>query len=243
MKLTVLGNNGPYPGSGGACSGYLVEKGNTKILLDCGNGVISRLQRIIGLEALDGIIVTHLHSDHMSDLLVLRYALDIMLSKGMLDAPMKLYAPGNPAEVLKSLQYKNVFDINLISEDTTASLGELEFCFKPMVHPVPTYAVRVSGGDKSIVYSADTSYNSRLVEFGSGCDLFLCECALMEKDRGDNPVHLTAFECGEIAVAASAKRFLVTHLWPGYDSGEVLSEVKARYPDAELSVEMNAYNV
>lgn len=213
------------------------------MLLDCGNGVISRLQRIIGLEALDGIVISHLHSDHMSDLLVLRYALDIMLGKGILGAPMKLYTPGHPAEVLRSLQYKNVFDINLISEDTTVRLGELELCFRQMLHPVPTYAVRVSGGDKSIVYSADTSYNSGLAEFGSGCDLFLCECALMEKDRGDKPVHLTARECGEIASAAFAKRFLVTHLWPGYDPGDILNEVKAGYPDAELSVEMKEYNI
>ena len=25
MKLTILGNNGPYPCAGGACSGYLLS--------------------------------------------------------------------------------------------------------------------------------------------------------------------------------------------------------------------------
>ena len=32
MKLTILGNNGPYPAAGGACSGYLLRAGNTCVL-------------------------------------------------------------------------------------------------------------------------------------------------------------------------------------------------------------------
>ena len=38
MKLTVLGCNGPYPAPGGACSGYLLQEGDTGVLLDCGAG-------------------------------------------------------------------------------------------------------------------------------------------------------------------------------------------------------------
>ena len=43
LKLTILGCYGPYPKAGGACSGYLLEDETTKILIDCGNGVLSRL--------------------------------------------------------------------------------------------------------------------------------------------------------------------------------------------------------
>ena len=68
MKLTVLGNNGPFPSAGGACSGYLLTNGQTKILIDCGNGTLSNLQKITGLESLDAIIMTHLNSDHSSDM-------------------------------------------------------------------------------------------------------------------------------------------------------------------------------
>ena len=41
MKLTVLGCNGPYPAAGGACSGYLLETGDTRVLLDCGAGALA----------------------------------------------------------------------------------------------------------------------------------------------------------------------------------------------------------
>ena len=77
MKLTVLGNNGPFPAAGGACSGYLVIEGDKKILIDCGNGVLANLQKFIKLEEIDAVILTHLHSDHMSDMMVLRYAVHI----------------------------------------------------------------------------------------------------------------------------------------------------------------------
>ena len=77
MKLTILGKYGPYPeGKNTACSGYLVENEDTKILVDCGSGVLSRLQSTIDIRTLDAIYLTHLHFDHTSDLLPLRYLLD-----------------------------------------------------------------------------------------------------------------------------------------------------------------------
>jgi ribonuclease BN (tRNA processing enzyme) len=82
MKLTVLGNNGPFPSAGGACSGYLITEGDKNILIDCGNGVLANLQRFIPIEELDAIILTHLHSDHMSDMMILRYALQIKMNRG-----------------------------------------------------------------------------------------------------------------------------------------------------------------
>ena len=42
MRLTALGVYGPFPRAGSACSGYVVETGETRILLDCGSGVFSR---------------------------------------------------------------------------------------------------------------------------------------------------------------------------------------------------------
>jgi ribonuclease BN (tRNA processing enzyme) len=39
MRLTVLGKSPSWQDVGGACSGYLIEDGDTAILVDCGNGV------------------------------------------------------------------------------------------------------------------------------------------------------------------------------------------------------------
>ena len=59
MQLTILGNSGPYPAPGGACSGYLLSQGDTHVLLDCGLGVLARLQEHISLGALSALVLTH----------------------------------------------------------------------------------------------------------------------------------------------------------------------------------------
>lgn len=52
MNLTVLGNTGPFPAPGGACSGYLFESKGSRIVLDFGSGVNEA--------AVKTLILTHL---------------------------------------------------------------------------------------------------------------------------------------------------------------------------------------
>ena len=58
MKLTILGNNGAYPRANGACSGYLLtsDSGDTRILIDCGTGVLNRLMDEGGPASLDAVM-------------------------------------------------------------------------------------------------------------------------------------------------------------------------------------------
>ena len=44
MRITVLGKSPSWSDAGGACSGYLVQEGDFTLLLDCGNGVFSKLR-------------------------------------------------------------------------------------------------------------------------------------------------------------------------------------------------------
>ena len=76
MRLTVLGSAGSFPGPDSAASGYLVQADDADgrtwtVLLDLGNGALSPLQRYGDATALDAIGVSHLHSDHVADLVVL----------------------------------------------------------------------------------------------------------------------------------------------------------------------------
>jgi len=75
-------------GSGSKGNGTLVASGDTCLLVDCGFPLkesISRLSRL-GLtpEDLDGILVTHEHSDHSSGVSALsrRYSIPVFLSHG-----------------------------------------------------------------------------------------------------------------------------------------------------------------
>ena len=76
MKLTILGEYGPFAPAGGACSSYLLQgKHGGNILLDLGNGGLAQMQKYLSISQIDAVVLTHLHFDHISDLQILGYAL------------------------------------------------------------------------------------------------------------------------------------------------------------------------
>ena len=68
MHLNVIGSSPAWPNPGGAHSGYLLEAGGKRLLLDCGPGVLSRLRQAEGWPRIDAIAITHFHLDHWGDL-------------------------------------------------------------------------------------------------------------------------------------------------------------------------------
>ena len=75
MRITVLGKSPSWQDADGACSGYLVEEDGTRLLLDCGNGVFSKLRRFRDYIDVDAVVISHLHADHFLDLVPFAYAL------------------------------------------------------------------------------------------------------------------------------------------------------------------------
>jgi len=245
LKLTVLGNNGPYPKAGGACSGFLLDSGETKVVLDFGNGVLSRLQQYINIEEISAIILTHLHSDHMGDIMVLRYAADIKLMKGQMEKPIKIYAPAEPIEEFNRLKYKDALEVIKINPAEKLVLGGLKISFKEMIHCYMNYAICIENGTKKFVYSGDTCANDGLAEFAKNADLFVCEAGLLERDEKSLRVmHLTAGEAAQTAVMAGVKRLLLTHFLPGVKLEQYANEATSVYNGImEIAGENKSYYV
>lgn len=228
MILTVLGFNGPYPEPGGACSGYLLssDSGKTHLLIDCGAGVFAQLLRYIPLDALDALLLSHLHYDHMSDALPMRYALDFSGRQNLLTV-----APQEPRAV-RDLLSGSKMDL-LPPEDLT--IGELRVSFAPVTHPVPTVAIAVEENGRRMVFTGDTNENDALELFADGADLLLADCGLAEADWKPKSPHLSAMRCGALARRVKAKRLVLTHLSPRYEKEALLDEAHAQYPGAELA--------
>jgi ribonuclease BN (tRNA processing enzyme) len=68
MRLTVLGGAGGYPPAAGACSGYLIEHDGFRLLVDPGYAIVPRLLEIVPAGAIDAVLVSHGHPDHVADL-------------------------------------------------------------------------------------------------------------------------------------------------------------------------------
>jgi ribonuclease BN (tRNA processing enzyme) len=244
MKVTILGNNGPFPSAGGACSGYLVTEGDKKLLIDCGNGVLANLQKFARIEELDAIILTHLHSDHMSDMMVLRYAVQIKTNRGLGIKPITVYSPSEPEEEYKRISIPGVFDLKPITSDSVLHFGELKVEFCEMVHPVKCYALSISSGEKKFVFSGDTSWNDSILKFSKDVDLLMLDAGLLSKDKkSDNVPHLTARECGIIARQANAGKLLLTHFWPDDDVNNHVLEAKENFSGVEIARLLYTYEV
>lgn len=237
MKLTVLGNFGPYPKADGACSGYLLEYKDTKVLIDCGNGVLSRLLKLYPVEKLDAIILSHLHSDHISDIFIMKYALGINKNK-----VVPIYTPSDDEYLTDNMNYNDCFNINFINETDEISIGEMNFKFIKTYHPVETYGIKAEAGNKKFIYSSDTGYFDELIDFSKGADLLLCEVGILSKDKTEEILHLSPKEACDIAEKANVKRLILTHFYPGYKREDIRTEALNNYNSIfELSQEMKTY--
>jgi ribonuclease BN (tRNA processing enzyme) len=222
MELTVLGCSGSFgaPG-GGACSGYLLESGDTSIWVDCGNGTFGHLQEHVAVEDLTAVVLTHGHPDHCVDI----YGLHVLLRYGIGRENVPVFAPEGLEGYLLSLvsDFGNVFDWRAVSDGDTEKVGDIALRFSRTDHPPPTYAVEARADGKRMIYTADTGPGWTIGAFDPDADLVLSEATYLHANR-PAPIHLSAKQAGEAAREARARRLILTHLWPMNDPEETATE-------------------
>src|ERR1044071_4147388 len=113
MRLTVLGKSPSWQDAGGACSGYLIQEGDTSVVVDIGNGVFGKLRQHIDYVDVDAVVLSHLHADHFLDLVPYAYALTYAPRQQPVpvdrwpgtDAPVKpkLYAPRGARQTFRRI--------------------------------------------------------------------------------------------------------------------------------------------
>jgi ribonuclease BN (tRNA processing enzyme) len=203
-----------------------VREGKTNLLVDCGTGVLSNLQRVVSLDKVDSMVISHIHADHFYDLIPYRYAL-MRLARG--DIKPALYVPpGGKKALLKNVSvfdkspdfFSKYFDVEEYDPKCGIRVGKLSIEFAAVKHYIPAYAMAISG-KKRLVYSADSGLCDELAEIAKGADLFLCEAARCSRDDGEWG-HILASDAVKLAKSAKVKRLVLTHFWPDHDySGQL----------------------
>lgn len=228
MKLKVLGNVSPYVKGNNNCPGYLIEKNDNKVLLDCGSGITREMNLPYDLENLT-IIISHLHRDHYADLLTLGYATFVYHRLGLLKEKVKVYIPleeSNDKTYLTNMD-DHFLEFIPYNENTKIQVSDLEITFKQNPHPVLTYSIKVKDDKHNLVYSSDTGYiNNTLEDFAKDADLFICETTFLKNQKGAIDNHLTTIEAATIAKKASVKKLMITHTWPEINQKLYLKETK-----------------
>lgn len=225
MHLTVLGGSAAGPNPGQGCSGYLVSGGATSVVLDLGPGTLPELRRHTDFRALDGVILSHLHLDHMLDVLTLRFALAYNPVSPL--RPLPLWVPPGGAAYFEGLalalagsefasSYFNVFQMQEYDPNQPLVIGELRVQFRPTEHYVACWAMRVSVGDGAdLFYTADTGPQADLIDLARGSAVIIAEgtddpgAVTHDGFRG----HMTSAEAGLFARRARAETLVLSHLW------------------------------
>jgi ribonuclease BN (tRNA processing enzyme) len=213
--LHVLGCAPAGGNPGEPCSGYLVTAGGSRILLDCGPGVLSSL---LARDAapLDAIVLSHLHFDHVADLIPLGYAHTFGLA-GEWEAPALYAPPGGVARLTALCEASGHGADHLVACGLTLgeyepgvelAVGDARLTFRELLHPGISHGIRVEAGGGALVYSGDTAFTPGLGEHAAGADLLLTEATALPA----SDVHLPATEAGRIARDVGCGALVLTHL-------------------------------
>jgi ribonuclease BN (tRNA processing enzyme) len=230
MRTTVLGKSPSWQDIDGACSGYLLEEGDTALLLDCGNGVFSKLRRFIDYVDVDAVVLSHLHADHFLDLVPFSYALTYAPRQQPVpvhrwngtDHPARplLHAPTGARQVLRRVcgawgpedLIESAFDLHEYYGSETVDVGPLRLRFAEVPHYTRTHAIEVSAnGSGRFVFGADSRPTDDLVAFARETDLLMVEATLPRPERQGPRGHLTPEEAGQHGRRAGARRLVITH--------------------------------
>ena len=190
-------------------SSILIEKGNTKVVID--TGYEFRLQCLrSGVERLDGVLYTHAHPDHLFGLDDLRAfyreekSVDIWGSKGTIDRIKTLYP-----YVFKPFSNDGLPHLSphIASQGVPFLVGEIEFIPFFMTHgPMESTGYRF--GNCAYVTDVSDIREEENLKYLENLDVLIID-ALMEKKH---PSHLSFGEACEIGKKCGAKRGYFTHI-------------------------------
>jgi ribonuclease BN (tRNA processing enzyme) len=236
MELIVLGSGTGVPSLRRGSPAYAVKAAGRLLLLDLGSGACRALLRNdLNFSQVDLIALTHLHPDHIGDLVPFLFASHYSLGYTRTEPFWLLAARGfqNFHERLKGAFGQwveapagllRLRELNPAEPDRFDWEG-LTLKSAPVNHIEGSLAYRVEAAGRTLVYSGDTDVSDSLVRLAQGADLLILECAKPSKVPG----HLTPEEAGRLAAQAGVPRLVLTHFYPPCDEVDVVARAAGEF--------------
>jgi ribonuclease BN (tRNA processing enzyme) len=223
FEVVVLGASGTCPEPGAACSGFLLRAGGSELWVDAGPGSFTNLQSVSGFTALQGLVLTHVHLDHVVDVYPLYHWIRFGRTNPGLTSLDVHAPPGAGAHLAQLLTpygagtFRGHLAFSDIGAGRELRIGPFTLTFARTVHPIETYAVRAEAEGRSMVYTSDTGPSDDVAALARGADLLVAEATFQDPVNPAPDVHMTGLEAGALAAAAGAGRLVLTHIPPGLD--------------------------
>jgi ribonuclease Z len=191
MQVIILGSGGPLPDPRRAGPSTLVRTAAGDLLFDCGRGVLMRAAAVAsGAAAFRALFLTHLHSDHISDLG------DVFATRWITSFapnPLAVFGPVGTSALLQAteavlepdigyrlahhddLTWRPSATVSEVEDGVIFEEGSVRVTAAPTDHaPVrPTVGFRVDEGDRSVVIAGDTVPCAGLDELCAGADILV----------------------------------------------------------------------
>ena len=163
-------------------------------------------------EELVAVLISHFHADHIADIGVLQHARLIQGLLGKESSTLPIYGHQFNQHEFSKLTYKEITKGIAFDPYGVLTVGPFQVSFLKTNHPVPCYAMRIEGGGKVLIYTADSSFKEEFIAFSKEADLLLCECNFYGNQNGKSAGHMTSIEAGKFAKEAAVKQLILTHL-------------------------------
>jgi len=250
MIVTLLGTGSPIPDANRAGPATLVQAGGVNLLVDCGRGVSMRLAAagIPGPPFLHRVLLTHQHSDHvtdLNDLLTMRWVMSPVPNPLPVTGP-----PGTEALVERTLamlvedvgyriahhddlEHPPTAEVTELSdgtlEDPVLAAAGVTVTAAPTDHrPVqPTVGYRVDHDGSSVVLAGDTVPCQGLDDLVDGADVYVQTVVRDDQIRAIGlprlvdvcDYHSTVAQAAQTATRGGVRTLVLTHMVPAPAAG------------------------
>lgn len=241
MKVTLLGTGSPLPSPDCAGPSTLVSGPTASVLIDAGRGVVMRLAGAQSIPALlSGVILTHLHSDHICDLN------DVITSHWVMHptpTPLRVIGPPGTAIVVDAilqmlgpdigyrlahhadLTHEPEVEVQEVVPGDQFALGDLQISVFGTDHrPVePTVGYRITDGDAIVAIGGDGVPCDSLDDLVRGADVYvqtvirddLVTLVPNERFKDILDYHSTVAQAAATAERGGVGCLMLTHFVPG----------------------------
>ena len=192
MTLTALGTGGALSAERYSTSLALQVDGHT-LLIDCPHPMRKMMREADGdldVGDVNALVLTHLHADHASGMEGFAF-----FSYFVLQRPVRLIAHPDVARALwddhlavtmsrligpdgtpkPPMTFEDYFELIPLVPGVPVEEGPFVVEGRGTIHHIPTLALRVRGGGRSLGYSADTAFDRGLIEWLAEGDLLIHE--------------------------------------------------------------------